>query len=214
MAINSVSQGFTKTQLKNNAMINGYKGKEKAKPEKPDNTKKTDSPINIQTNEKPGLSQRAQEYLEKLKEKYGNINFVIVHDENYSKAGASDKAYNCFISVDLLEKMAADESVAKKYEAVIDDAIIQVDDLKEQAEAKGLSHLITTLGITISADGTVSFSAMLREGVRDLQGEIVNNKHKGIWAHTTEGILEALEKIREAAAAAKKDIENPDGILA
>ncbi|MDR2532986.1 MAG: DUF6033 family protein [Oscillospiraceae bacterium] len=204
MAVNSVFSGFTANQIKNNALFNKAKDniKSKADNAKTDKTEKNNSVFSIhkkETLKTEGLSEKAQAYLAKLTEKYGDINFIItqgdVDGSEKSGAGAgSGKSYNCFISAELLEKMAADESVAQKYEGIIDDAVKQVDDLKQQTEAKGLGHLVASYGIRINEDGTTTFMAMLKEGARDLSGKMVDEKHRGLNSNSKEGILQYLEK--------------------
>ncbi|MCL2697091.1 MAG: DUF6033 family protein [Oscillospiraceae bacterium] len=233
MAVNPIFKGFTKTQLKNNTLINGIKSdKEKAdklksakpadnKPEAP-KTKKpnTDSLVSVQGNDKAnphGLSEKALAYLETLKEKFGDMNFIITRGEQHGGAAGGDtsKSYNCFIDADLLEKMAADESVAAKYEGIIKDAVVQVDDLKAQAEAKGTGHLVSAFGIKLNADGTWSFSAILKDSIWDMIGGKNDSKGKNILYNTKEGMLEALERIREQiqeAEEAKKEADKNEDI--
>lgn len=226
---------MTKTQIKNNMLFDGMKAKDKEKaekaekPEKPQNTHnthntdKTDG-INVQSNAKTTLelSERALKYLETLKEKFGDASFVIVQDiHNPGAAPPSSKSYNVFMSAELLEKMAADEDVAAKYEGIIRNAIDEADDLTAQIKEKGLSHLISKINITISGDGKISFTAMLKESLRDLHGKKVDDKHKGVtgtkeqlleYLHEWEkqrkdnpGIWDDLDKAEAAAACEKAD---------
>ncbi|MDR2559489.1 MAG: DUF6033 family protein [Oscillospiraceae bacterium] len=211
MAVNPIIKGYTKTQLKNSAMINGVKSeKEKAKPatQKPEAKKPNTDSLKVQTNNQNphGLSERALAYLETLKEKFGDMNFVVTRGEQHGGAagGCPDKSYNCFIDADLLEKMAACEETAAKYEGVIKDAVVQVDDLKAQAEAKGLGHLVSNFGIKLEADGTWSFSAILRDSIWDKIGNKTDSSNKNILSSSKEGILGELERIREQIAEAKE----------
>jgi hypothetical protein len=212
MAVNPLLKGFTKTQAKNNALINGIKSdKDKAaqtaknasSPKKPN----TDD-LKIQSNKNPhGLSEKALAYLETLRDKFGDMNFIVTRGESHgSKAGGCpSKAYNCFIDADLLERMASCEETAAKYEGVIKNAMVEVDDLKEQIDAKGLGHLIGNIGIKLNADGTWSFSAILKDSIWDaIGGKESGFKNKNIFSDSKEGLLAELERIREAAEAARK----------
>jgi hypothetical protein len=205
MQVNNSYKNMTKTQIKNNMLFDGIKAKEKekaeksGKPEKPEPAKKTDSTdgINVQQNAKTTLelSERALAYLETLKEKFGDANFVIVQDiENPGNAPASNKSYNVFMSAELLEKMAADENVAKKYEGIIQDAIDEADELTAQMKEQGLSHLVSKINISIDSDGKISFTAILKESLRDLHGKKVDENHKGFSANSKEGILKYLHE--------------------
>jgi hypothetical protein len=144
-----------------------------------------------------GLSEKAQAYLDTLKEKFGNVNFVVVKDADAAgKHPGGGKELTCIISMDLLERMAADEEVAAKYEGIITNAIKDVDELKAQVEARGLGHLVKGFSIRVFDDGTTVFQAMLKEGTRDLHGKKVDENHKGAWHNSKEEVLGYLEKLK------------------
>jgi hypothetical protein len=228
MAINPLLKGFTKTQAKNNALINGFKAnKEKAENDKAANKKpepkkpNTDKLLNVQTNNQntQGLSERALAYLETLKEKFGDMNFIVTHGESHEgkAGGCPSKSFNCFIDADLLERMAACETTAEKYEGVIKEARVQMDDLKAQAESKGLGHLVSSFGIRLNEDGTWSFSAMLQDSIWDkIGGNKTDIKDKNIFSNSIEGLLEELEKVyaakAERAAEAEKEAAKPEDV--
>jgi hypothetical protein len=135
------------------------------------------------------------------------MNFIVTHGESHeSKAGGCpSKSFNCFIDADLLERMAACETTAAKYEGVIEEARTQVDDLKAQAESKGLGHLVSAFGIKLNADGTWSFSAILKDSIWDKIGEKSDSpRRNGILADSKEGLLAELQRIREQIAEAKE----------
>ncbi|MCL2637950.1 MAG: DUF6033 family protein [Oscillospiraceae bacterium] len=217
MAVNPIIKGFTKTQLKNNTLINGIKSdknkadKAKQADKKPESqaAKKpnTDRLPSVQSNANAntqGLSERALAYLETLKEKFTDMNFVVTRGEKQNGATCPSKSYNCFIDADLLEQMANCEETAAKYEGVIKDAVVQVDDLKAQVEAKGMGHLVANYGIKLNEDGTWSFSAILKDSIWDKIGNNSDSKSKNILSGTKEGLLEELEKIRKQLAEAKE----------
>jgi hypothetical protein len=136
------------------------------------NTQNTQNQVNVQTNNNQTreLSEKAQEYLKKLQEKFGDVNFVIVQGDvtGNEKAGSSTSKYNCFISVDLLEKMAHDEDYAAKYEGMITQAIDGLDDLKEQIKSAGLFEHVEGLSFSINSSGETNFFIMLKDSVKDL----------------------------------------------
>lgn len=149
------------------------------------------------TNEKPsGLSKKAEAYLEKLKKKYGNMDFII-HD--YSTDEEADKLlskgkgeYNVLISPELLEKMADDEETAAKYEAMIDQSVEAIDGVKD-----GLGEdadMVDKYGVTFDADGNMSIRALL---AGDLLGKDGTNTVK---ANTVEDMLSQLNEAKEAQA--------------
>ena len=143
-----------------------------------------------------GLSQKAEAYLEKLKKKYGNMDFII---QDYSTDEEADKLlskgkgeYNVLITPDLLEKMADDEETAAKYEAMIDQSVEAIDGVKD-----GLGEdadMVDKYGVTFDADGNMSIRALL---AGDLVGKDGTNTIK---ANTVEDMLSQLNEAKEAQA--------------
>ena len=143
-----------------------------------------------------GLSQKAEAYLEKLKKKYGSMDFII---RDYSTDEEADKLlskgkgeYNVLITPDLLEKMADDEETAAKYEAMIDQSVEAIDGVKN-----GLGEdadMVDKYGVTFDADGNMSIRAML---AGDLIGKDGTNTIK---ASTVEDMLSQLNEAKEAQA--------------
>jgi len=143
-----------------------------------------------------GLSEKAQNYLEKLKNKYGNMDFIIADystDEEADKLLAKGKGeYNVLITPDLLEKMAADESTAAEYEAKLEKS---VDNIKAVEEGLGDdADLIDKIGITIDSDGNVSLRAKLLEGMLTRDGS------NTVKASTADDMLAQLKEAKEANA--------------
>jgi len=143
-----------------------------------------------------GLSRKAEEYLEKLKKKYGNMDFII---QDYSTDEEADKLlskgkgeYNVLITPDLLEKMADDEETAAKYEAMIDQSVEAIGGVKD-----GLGEdadMVDKYGVTFDADGNMSIRALL---AGDLVGKDGTNVVK---ANTVDDMLSQLNEAKEAQA--------------
>ena len=145
------------------------------------NAEKTNNAPNIMKTEKPGqakktgLSETAQAYLKNLQEKFGNVNFVVGDFSDKDTAnyqGGAGKQYNCFISEDLIEQMAADESVAEKYEGIISDSMEKVDELKQTVEDKGLSGYVKGYGVKVNNDGSVDYIVMLKNGLQGINKKL------------------------------------------
>ena len=143
-----------------------------------------------------GLSQKAQDYLEKLKKKYGNMDFII---SDYSSDEEADKLlskgkgeYNVLISPDLLEKMADDEDTAAEYEAMIDQSVEAIDGVRS-----GLgddADMVDKYGVTFDADGNMSIRALLAGGLTGKDG------NSTVKASTVEDMLSQLNEAKEAQA--------------
>ena len=87
------------------------------------------------------LSKDAQAVLEKLKSKYGNMDFFVADPDSEDEAkeimSRGTKEYSVIISSDELEKMAADEDYAiTKNINTIDDAVKKSKEINEKFGAE------------------------------------------------------------------------------
>ena len=110
------------------------------------------------------LSDNAQKLLERLKEKYGNTDFIVANyssDEEAQKylAGGT-KEYSVLIEPELLEKMAADEKVEKKYTDMIDAATAKLSKIKDEL---GDQDTVSRLGVSFDSDGNMKFFAEMEK---------------------------------------------------
>lgn len=142
------------------------------------------------------LSESAKDLLEELKAKYGNMDFIVADYSTDAEAARylamGQKEYTVLIDPDTLEQMAADEEVKAKYVGIIDDALAQFGEIKEQLEATEEEQdvEVTRIGISVGNDGTVTYFAELRK--------------------TSEKQQERLEKAKEEKAEEKKKAEKQD----
>ena len=111
------------------------------------------------------LSSRAQKLLEKLKKKYGNMDFMVADYEDDEEAAAylsrGTKEFSVLIEPELLEKMPADEKTEQKYTGIIEDSADQLSEMKGEL-GKDLDN-VKTLGMTVKEDGTTTFFADLEK---------------------------------------------------
>ncbi len=109
------------------------------------------------------LSDAAKKLLEELRKKYGNMDFSVVEwssdEEQDYYASKTSKDYSVLINPELLEEMAADESVREKYEAVLGGADEKFDTLKEELGED--ADKIKGFTITMDRDGKVSYAVQL-----------------------------------------------------
>ena len=114
------------------------------------------------------LSTDAQKYLEQLKGKYKNVDFIVADfssDEEAHKHLATGKGeYNCVITPDTLEKMATDETERAKFEGIIDKAIGKLPEIRKQLGDD--SENVTKLGISVDSEGNVSYYALIKESLK------------------------------------------------
>lgn len=115
----------------------------------------------------PKLSEKASKYYEKLKNKFSNMDFILVSEDQKETAKAQAGSYAnpnrmvVLIDEEKLEKMASDESYRKNYENIIATAGTQIPQLKSALGAT--SSKVKTFGIQVNDDGTTSFFAVIKK---------------------------------------------------
>jgi hypothetical protein len=110
------------------------------------------------------LSDAAKELLKELREKYGDTMEISVanwstDEESDYYASLTSKDYNVLINPELLEKMAADESVREQYESIISSASETSDKLAQELGDDYDS--IESFSINIDADGNTTYVVKL-----------------------------------------------------
>ena len=129
------------------------------------------------------LSKDAQAVLEKLKSKYGNMDFFVADPDSEDEAkeimSRGTKEYSVMISSDELEKMAADEDYYNKNINTIDDAVKKSKEINEKFGAESDNGKengvgISQIGIKVNTDGTTSYFVEL-EKLSDKQKERIEN---------------------------------------
>lgn len=132
--------------------------------------------------QKTKLSEKAQKLLEKLKKQYGNMDFMVGDfDSDTDKMAAlsrGTKEFSVLFSSEELEKMAEDEDYqAKQLEQLESATEISKklgDKLAEKAAENGEEDIVSRIGISFNADGSMSYFAELQK-VSDKQGERIEN---------------------------------------
>lgn len=114
------------------------------------------------------LSDEAAKYYEQLKEKYSNMEFILVSKDMKEQAQAQAGSFAnpakmvVLIDEEKIEKMATDENFRAQYEGVIANAAAQMNNLGNQISSGNYSN-VTAYGIQLNDDGTTSFFAVLDE---------------------------------------------------
>ncbi len=138
------------------------------------------------------LSETAEKYYEKLKAKFGNMEFVLVSkdmkDQVKAQASRFGNANKMVVLIDdeKLEKMATDESYRNKYEGIIASASPQMQSLKNSLTATGAK--VTAFGMQVNDNGQAEYFAVVDKSL----------------AAQRDRIEKAAEKKAEAKKAAKK----------
>ena len=160
---------------------------------------------------KPTLSKKGEEYYEKLRKKFSNMDFVLVSADKKEAAKANAAAYGnahkpvVLIDEDKIEEMAKDEKFAKKYEDIIANAGKQLPQLEESLKASGAN--IKGLGIQVNDDGTASFFAVMNDSMTKTREAVAQKraekKEEAKVAQKKADRKKAEEKLKEKHAEQK-----------
>ena len=101
--------------------------------------------------------------LEKLREQYGDYDFIVADnvDDPQALTANSDKKYSVILSSDELEKMANDEEYANEVMGKVEDAVKTADSVIEKAGLEGVQ--ISQLTISFDSDGNTKLFATLEK---------------------------------------------------
>ncbi len=172
---------------------------------------------------KAQLSETAAKYYEELKNKYSNMDFVLVSKDmkNYAKQNASSfgNANKMVVLIDeeKIERMATDENFRAKYEGLIAKAQSQMPALKSLAEQQGN---VKAIGMQVNDNGTASFFAVMQKSSQDMTEKLAAKRASKKEAEKAaekkaakkEAAEEQLEKIRDGAAKRSNEVKDWDDI--
>ena len=144
------------------------------------------------------LSAKAQGYLEKLREKYGDYNFVVSDDMDTSKTLGSDKEYSVMFTTEELEKMAENDEYAEKVMGQVGNAVDVLKNISEKDLGEGVQF--SQLGVSIDSEGNMTLFAQLEKLSEQQQKRFEEAKEK------------AAERQQEAKEKTQADKESKDGM--
>lgn len=158
----------------------------------------------------PKLSEEASKYYEKLKKKYGNMDFILVSADMKNQAQANAASYAnpsktvVLIDTDKVEKMATDESYRKKYEGIISGATASLASIKQSIESTGAN--VKGYGMQVNDGGNASFFAVLKKSSIDQKARIEKRaEEKRNNKKAEEKKASAKEAYERAKGTGKKD---------
>ncbi len=128
----------------------------------------------------PELSEKAQKYYDQLKSKFGDMDFILVSNDEKQNAMANAASYAnpnkpvVLIGEDEVEKMANDEKFREKYEGIISMAKQNLATMKDQF---GNNDNVKGYGVQVDDDGNVSYFAVLKKQ-GDQQAERIAKKQE------------------------------------
>lgn len=148
------------------------------------NSNKVDSNDRIASNNMTKLSDKAQNLLDNLKKKYGNMDFMVADFEDGEEAkellSRGTKEFSVLFSTDELEKMASDEKYLEEKIKGMEGAVRFSERINDefgfesvfQKNSDGVE--VTNVGISFNEDGTMTYFAEL-EKVNEKQQERIEN---------------------------------------
>ena len=173
------------------------------------------------------LSEKAADYLDKLKSKFHNMEFITVSKDMKAQVQQNAAAYGnankmvVLIDDEKLERMATDESYRKKYEGIIAMSQSKMDAAKNSLASTGAS--VKNFGMSVDSNGKESFFATVEKS-GDLQKkriekkaaekkeQKIKDKKKAEKKAQEERIQKAREKKAEKADPDDKDKEEIEAV--
>ena len=138
------------------------------------------------------LSPKAQGYLDSLREKYGDYNFVVSDNLDTAQTAGSDKEYSVIFTTEELEQMADDDDYAQKVMGQVGDAVDMLKNIWEQDLGEGVQF--AQLGVSFDSEGNMKLFAQLEK----------------LSADQKERLDAALEKRAEERKAAEEKAQADD----
>ena len=126
------------------------------------------------------LSDRAKEYLSKLKERFGNMDITIADvdsDEEAAKImSQGTKSFSVLMDSKTLEEMAANETVAAEYENLIADSANELTALKDSANEQGVA--VKAVGMKLNDDGSKTYYSIIEDSLSYYDKELKKQEEK------------------------------------
>lgn len=107
------------------------------------------------------LSAKAQSYLENLRKKYGDYDFVVSNNLDAAQTAGSGKEYSVIFTTEELERMAEDEDYAQKVMGQVGDAVDMMKGLWEKDLGEGVQF--SQLSVTFDSEGNMKLFAQLEK---------------------------------------------------
>lgn len=165
----------------------------------------------------PKLSEKAQKYYDKLKQKFGNMDFILVSKDMKETAEANASRYAnanktvVLIDEEKIERMASDEEYRKKYEGIISGAQAQIQQMQKQISSGAGASNVKTFGIKINDGGNASFFAVIDKSLA-AQKERIQKKSEEKAAEKKKAEKEARnEKLEEYRSGKRGKTDKADG---
>lgn len=122
------------------------------------------------------LSAKAQNLLDKLREKYGDYDFFVSDNLDTAQTVGSSKEYSVLFTTEELERMAEDDDYAQKVMGNVGKAVDTLKDLSEKDLGEGVQF--SQLSVSFDGDGNMKLFAQLEKLSADQQERLEAAKEK------------------------------------
>ena len=148
----------------------------------------------------PELSDKAQDYYDKLKKKFSNMDFILVSSDMKemarSQAGkyANPNKMVVLIDEEKIERMATDEKFRKQYEGIISGATTKLPQLQQSL---GSTPGVKAFGMQVNDGGNASFFAVVDKSLAAQKVRIEKNRVKKAEQKKADAKKEAKKAAKE-----------------
>ncbi|MBR5969118.1 MAG: hypothetical protein IK016_02095 [Lachnospiraceae bacterium] len=169
---------------------------------------------------KPQLSEAGAKYYEELKNKFKDMDFVLVSKDMIDVAKNNASSYGnknrmvVLIDEEKIEKMATDDAFRQQYEGLISTAQSKMPVLQQMMAN---NPNVKTIGMQVGNDGRASFFAVMDKSAKDMQARIEEKRAAKKEAAKAEAKKEAkakqkerIEESRAERAEARKKLEGDE----
>jgi hypothetical protein len=144
------------------------------------------------------LSDRAKDYLNKLKDRYGDMDIYVADNvddsDTQSIMSGGTKEYSAMMDSATLEEMAANEEVASKYEEMISASRSELEAVKDEFTEKGVN--VGAVGVSIKDDGSKTYYSIIDDSLSYYDKQLEEKEAKE--AKKDEEADEAKAELRKA----------------
>ena len=164
-------------------------------------------------NDESKLSAKAQSLLEKLREKYGDYDFVVSDDLDADQTVGGTKSYSVMFTTEELERMAEDEEYTEKVMGKVGESVDMLKELSEKDLGEGVKF--SQLSVTIDDEGNMKLFAQLEKLSTDQQERLEAAKEKRAEQEKleTEKSLDDDEPISILYKSADVEADNAEDLL-
>lgn len=162
----------------------------------------------------PNLSSKAAEYYDKLKSKYGNMDFILVSKDmkdtakSMASSFANPNRMVVLIDEEKIERMATDDDYRKQYEGLISMSQSNIPKLKE---AFATSENVKGYGIQVNDGGTATLFAVVKKSSQ-AQAERIKKAAEEKKAEKKEEEKKAEKKEKEEELEEKLEAKKEEAV--